>query len=541
MFGAVPDIGRAVARSFTLRTLAGQFEALPAEIIDVAERQPQHDAASQGTATWLAVSIVVREAMRGYYRHTKIIATVGPATDSEERLGQLILAGVDVLRLNMAHGTGEWAQNLIRRVRKVSNELDRHVAIMMDVKGPEIRTGVVSEPIELRVGDMFEFYTDRPSDDVRGVSVNYPGLPGDVSVGATILVDSGLIRLAVLEVEPTRVRCRVLTPGKLTSRRHVNLPGMNVNLPALTQKDEIDVRAGVEAGLDFVALSFVRRAEDIDLLRRFLVGLGSKARIIAKIEDQSGVRNLHSIIKATDAVMVARGDLGIEIDYHTLPLVQTQIVDLCLMEGKPVIIATHLLESMISAPMPTRAEISDISTAVRERADAVMLSGETTTGLYPLECVEVMKNIVGSIEPTEKRNTNDTIELHQPKSKMLRAAANLARELGDSGIVVFTRSGFLAYTLAALRAVGVPIYAFTDDEETFRQLLLPWGVEPFLMPFSDDPEETVSNALGYLKRQDWCGDGTWLVVITNVLAQGRIIDSLQLRQVEQGSPPSREG
>jgi pyruvate kinase len=479
--------------------------------------------------------------MRGYYRHTKIIATIGPATDSEERLGQLILAGVDVLRLNMAHGTGEWAQNLIRRVRKVSTDLDRHVAIMMDVKGPEIRTGVVPEAIELSAGDLFEFYTDEPSEDVRGVSVNYPGLPGDVSVGATILVDSGLMRLTVLEVHPTRVRCRVLTPGKLTSRRHVNLPGMNVNLPALTEKDEVDVRAGVEAGLDFVALSFVRRAEDIELLRRFLTSLGSKARIIAKIEDQSGVRNLHAIIKATDAVMVARGDLGIEIDYHTLPLVQTQIVDLCLMEGKPVIIATHLLESMISAPMPTRAEISDISTAVRERADAVMLSGETTTGMYPLECVEVMKNIVGSIEPTEKRSTNDTIELAQPKTKMLRAAANLARELGDSGIVVFTRSGFLAYTLAALRAVGVPIYAFTDDQETFRQLLLPWGVEPFLMPFSEDPEQTVQNALGYLKRQDWVGDGTWLVVITNVLAQGRVIDSLQLRQVEQGAPISREG
>ena len=479
--------------------------------------------------------------MRGYYRHTKIIATIGPATDSEERLGQLILSGVDVLRLNMAHGTGEWAQNLIRRVRKVSNDLDRHVAIMMDVKGPEIRTGVVDEPIDLRAGDVLEFHTDTPSADVRSVSVNYPGMPGDVSVGATILVDSGLIRMTVIEVEPTRVRCRVLTPGKLTSRRHVNLPGMNVNLPALTQKDEVDVRAGVEAGLDFVALSFVRRAEDIDLLRRFLTGLGSKARIIAKIEDQSGVRNLHSIIKATDAVMVARGDLGIEIDYHTLPLVQTQIVDLCLMEGKPVIIATHLLESMISAPMPTRAEISDISTAVRERADAVMLSGETTTGLYPLECVEVMKNIVGSIEPTETRSINDKIELAQPKAKMLRAAAVLARELGDSGIVVFTRSGFLAYTLAALRAGGVPIYAFTDDQETFRQLLLPWGVEPFLMPFSDDPEQTVQNALGYLKRQDWCGDGTWLVVITNVLAQGRIIDSLQLRQVEQDSPASREG
>ena len=477
--------------------------------------------------------------MRGYYRHTKIIATVGPATESEERLGQLITSGVDVLRLNMAHGSGDWAKSLIQRVRKVSLELDRHVAVMMDVKGPEIRTGVVDEVIDLKVGDLFEFYTDKPSGDIRGVSVNYPGLPTDVTRGATILVDSGLIRLEVLDLDDTHVRCRVLTPGKLGSRRHVNLPGMMVNLPSLTEKDERDLRAGVEAGIDFVALSFVRKSDDILLLRDFLDNLGSRARIIAKIEDQSGVRNMHSIIKVTDAVMVARGDLGIEIDYHTLPLVQTQLVDLCLKEGKPVIIATHLLESMISAPMPTRAEISDISTAVRERADAVMLSGETTTGMYPLECVDVMKNIVGSIEPTEKRPTNETLELEQPKAKMLRAAAVLARELGESGIVVFTRSGFLAYTLAALRAVGVPIYAFTDDAETFRHLLLPWGVEPFLMPFSDDPEETVKNALAYLKRQSWCDDGTWLVVITNVLAQGRIIDALQLRQVEAGPPVSR--
>jgi pyruvate kinase len=375
---------------------------------------------------------------------------------------------------------------------------------------------------------------------MRGVPVNYPGLPGDVTVGATILVDSGLIRLEVLETDATHVRCKVLTPGKLGSRRHVNLPGMMVNLPSLTEKDERDVRAGVEAGIDFVALSFVRKSDDILLLRDFLDSLGSRARIIAKIEDQSGVRNMHAIIKATDAVMVARGDLGIEIDYHTLPLVQTQLVDLCLKEGKPVIIATHLLESMISAPMPTRAEISDISTAVRERADAVMLSGETTTGLYPLECVDVMKNIVRSIEPTEKRPCNETLELEHHKAKLLRAATVLARELGDSGIVVFTRSGFLAYTLAALRAVGVPIYAFTDDAETFRHLLLPWGVEPFLMPFSDDPEETVQNALAYLRRQDWCDEGTWQVVITNVLAQGRIIDSLQLRQVEPGPPNSRK-
>ena len=470
--------------------------------------------------------------MRGYYRHTKIIATVGPSTESSEKLKQLILAGVDVIRLNMAHGADDWVSSLVKRLRDVSNEVQRHVAVMLDVKGPEIRTGVVAEPIELKIGDIFELFTASPSNGVRGVNVNYPGLPADVNVGATVLLDSGLIRMNVLEKDATHVRCRVLTPGKLGSRRHINLPGVDVNLPSLTEKDERDIRAGVAAGIDFVALSFVRRADDILVLRALLDHLGSKARIIAKIEDQGGLRNLEEIVKVADAVMVARGDLGIEVDYHTLALVQTRIVDLCLTEGRPVIIATHLLESMIAAPMPTRAEISDVSTAVRERADAVMLSGETTTGLYPLECVEVIKNIVKTIEPTEKRGINEVIKLDEPKAKMLRSAAVLAQQLGRSGIVVFTRSGMLAYTLAALRAVAVPIYAFTDDPALFRQLLLPWGVEPFLMEFSNDPEQTILNALANLKRGQWCDEGAWLVVITNVLAHDKVVDTIQLRQIE---------
>jgi pyruvate kinase len=471
--------------------------------------------------------------MPNHYRHTKIIATVGPATESRERLAQLIAGGVDVIRLNMAHGSCDWVKSLVHSVRDVSKEVLRHVAVMLDVKGPEIRTGLVAEPIDLQEGDLFEFYTaDRPSKSVRGIDVNYPGLPTDVHVGATMLVDSGLIRLKVIEKDETCVRCRVLTPGKLGSRRHINLPGVDINLPSITEKDERDIRAGVEAGIDFVALSFVRRSEDVMVLRALLDHLGSKARIIAKIEDQAGLRNLESIIQAADAIMVARGDLGIEIDYQTLPLVQTRIVEACLTQGKPVIIATHLLESMISAPMPTRAEISDISTAVRERADAVMLSGETTTGKYPLECIEVMKNIVKTIEPTEKRGINEVIKLTEPKAKMLRSAAVLAQEMGNSGIVVFTRSGFLAYMLAALRAVSVPIYAFTDDEALFRQLLLPWGVEPFLMPFNVDPEQTILDALAYLERRNWCEKGTWLVVITNALAHEKVIDAIQLRQIE---------
>ena len=470
--------------------------------------------------------------MRGHYRHTKIIATVGPSTETPERLAEVIGAGVDVLRLNMAHGTGEWVTNLVTRIREVSRQIGRHVAVMMDVKGPEIRTVAINESIDLKAGDAFEFHTAGGTEGVRGVGVNYPGLASDVTIGATVLVDSGLIRMQVIEKDDTHVRCRVITPGKLGSRRHINLPGVDVNLPALTEKDERDIRVGVAAGIDFVALSFVRKSEDILALRKLLDGLGSKARIIAKIEDQSGLRNLEAIVRASDAVMVARGDLGIEIDYFILPLVQTRIVEICLREGKPVIIATHLLESMISAPMPTRAEISDVSNAVRERADCVMLSGETTTGLYPMECVGVLKNILRSIEPVEKRGLNETIVLNEPKAKMLRSAAVLAQELGQSGIVVFTRSGFLAYTLAALRAVGVPIYAFTDDEALFRQMLLPWGVEPFLMEFSNDPEETIRNALAYLKRREWADVGTWLVVITNALARDKIIDAIQLRQIE---------
>jgi len=256
--------------------------------------------------------------MRGSYRHTKIIATVGPATESPEKLGKLILAGLDVMRLNMAHGTDDWVRSLVKRIREVSVEVQWHVAVMMDVKGPEIRTGVVAEPIELKAGELFELNTTGPRNGVRGVDVNYPGLPQDVNVGATVLLDSGLIRMEVVEKEETSIRCRVTTPGRLGSRRHINLPGVDVNLPSLTEKDERDIRVGVEAGCDFFALSFVRRADDILVLRALLDHLGSKARIIAKIEDQGGLRNLADIIKVADAVMVARGDLGIEIAYHTL-------------------------------------------------------------------------------------------------------------------------------------------------------------------------------------------------------------------------------
>lgn len=473
------------------------------------------------------------------YRHTKIIATLGPATESKEMLAQLIRSGVDILRLNMAHASHQWVKDAMWFIREVSAEVGRHVAVMMDVKGPEIRTGKVERPISLAPGDRIEFHIEGadPSGDIPSVSVNYPGLPADLEVGNVVLVDSGLIRMRVFEKDAQRIRLEVLTPGELGSKRHINLPGVQVNLPALTEKDEADLRAGVESGIDFVALSFVRQAEDVRTLRELLDRLGSKARIVAKIEDQAGVRNLTAIVRAADAIMVARGDLGIEIDFHRLPLVQTEMVRACQADGKPVIVATHLLESMISSPMPTRAEISDVSNAVRERADAIMLSGETTVGAYPLESVQVLKSIIQSIEPSVDQGLNPHIVLKEPKAMMLRSAAVLAGELersgkGHSGIVVFSRSGFLPYVLGSLRPHGIPIYAFTDVEPVFRQLLLPWGVEPFLMPFSDDPERTILDALSYLKRREWARPGEWLVVITNALADDKIVDSLQLRQVE---------
>lgn len=469
-----------------------------------------------------------------YFRQTKIIATLGPATESKVMLAKLILAGVDILRLNMAHATHQWVDDAMWFIREASAEVGRQVGVMMDVKGPEIRTGRVPAPIEVKEGDRFEFHIEAasPTGDIPAVSVNYPGLPGDIAVGTVMLIDSGLIRMRVLSKDAERIRCEVLTPGSIGSKRHINLPGVFVNLPCLTEKDENDLRAGVRAGIDFVALSFVRQAEDIRVLRQFLDQLGSPAKIIAKIEDQAGVRNMAAIIAEADGVMVARGDLGIEIDYHRLPLVQTELVAACRAAGKPVIIATHLLETMITSPMPTRAEISDVSNAVREQADAVMLSGETTVGKYPLESVQVMKNIIQSIEPSVDSALNAALSLHEPKAKMLRSAALLAQDLEHSAIVVFTRSGFLAYTLGALRARGVPIFAFTDVEPIFRQLLLPWGVEPFLIKFFDDPEETILHALGILRDKHWAQAGSTMVVITNALARGHIIDTLQLRRLE---------
>ncbi|MGE9294684.1 MAG: pyruvate kinase, partial [Puniceicoccales bacterium] len=368
----------------------------------------------------------------------------------------------------------------------------------------------------------------------RGVTVNYPKFSRDVQPGATLLVDSGLVRMKILEIMDDRVRCEVMIPGPMGNRRHINLPGTKISLPALTEKDRGDIDLGVAEGCDFFALSFVREADDLDIMRRYLAERGSQARIIAKIEDQTAITNLDSIIVAADALMVARGDLGIECPYEQLPVIQRRAVNKCIEQKKPVIIATHMLESMIENPLPTRAEVSDIANAVFEKADAVMLSGETTTGKYPVECVNVMDRISRQIE-RELRNEplSPNVLLKTPKARMLKASTQLAEEL-RAGIVVYSRRGYLAEVLSALRPGYSPIFLFTDEPLLFRQMLLLRGVEPFLMDFSDDSEETIQRSFERLKtsRHRWATPGDWMVVITNVLAGNRSIDSVQMRQVE---------
>jgi len=468
------------------------------------------------------------------YRRTKIVFTLGPATSDERMLEQLILAGVDVCRLNMAHADHVWTRAMIRRVRESCRRAGREIALMMDVKGPEIRTGDLAAPVELAAGQLVDLLPrpGAPEEGVLAVPVNYPGFGGDVAPGVTVLVDSGLIRLEVVTATAERVRCRVVVPARLGNRRHINLPGVKVRLPALTAKDRADIAVGVEEGVDFFALSFVREADDIDILRRLLTEARSTARIIAKIEDQSAIANLDDIVQASDAVMVARGDLGIEVPMEDLPLIQKRAVDTCIRLRKPVIVATHLLESMIASPVPTRAEVSDIAGAVWSQADAIMLSGETTTGLYPLECVHFMKRVAGRIEGGARPGHNTALPLRTNKDRLLRAAVMLAEEIGEAGIVVFTRNGQLPQTLAALRASRCPVYAFTDDAQVFRHLLLVWGVEPFRMTFSPQPEQTIRDAFDYLMRRGWVARGDCLVVVTNVLAGERIIDSIQMRPVE---------
>jgi pyruvate kinase len=468
------------------------------------------------------------------FRHTRVTFTIGPATESEAQLEAIIKAGANVVRLNMAHADHTWVRTIVARVREVSVRMKKELAVMMDIKGPEIRTGARQDPAQLVVDQLVDVTgsdTAPAAGDVLVIPTNYPKMITAVPVGGVVLVDNGLIQLRVLEQRPDRLRCKVEQPGPLGSRRHINLPGVKVDLPALTDKDRADVAVGCEVGVDFYALSFVREAADVHALRALLAQHKSDAHIISKIEDQSAIAHLGDILEATDALMVARGDLGIEIPYETLPQVQRQAVAMAIARRKPVIVATHMLESMIHAPVPTRAEVTDVSNAVLEMADSVMLSGETTTGKHPIRCVDVMTRIATTTERELPRKLSDEQLNETPKIKLLRAAAGLAQDLGNTGIIAFTRNGDVPRTLSSLRAIGCPIYAFMEETHVHRKMSLLWGVESFQMKFEPKAEDNITLALARLRDEGLAEPGQVLVIVTNVILGPSVIDSVQLRAV----------
>ena len=465
-------------------------------------------------------------------RRTKIVATLGPATDSREVIGQMVGAGVDIFRLNMTHAKDEWVREVVPMIRDASTKMDHPVAVLVDLQGPSIRTGDLAEPLELTEGGKVELVTESSDVGKGSIFVNYRGLVDDLDVGDLVMVDNGVIQLKVISKQDgKRLNCEVLTPGIIGSRRHINLPGVYVRLPGLTEADRKCATLAAEVGADFVALSFVREAEHIAQLRDLLKSEGSRAQVVAKIEDQEAMRNLDEIIVASDAVMVARGDLGIEVHVEELPLVQRRIVGKCIKLGKRVIVATHMLESMIENPLPTRAEVSDVANAVYEQVDALMLSGETSVGSHPVKCVEILNRIAARNEVGGAGFAKHA-DIKSHKQKTVKAAVALADSIPGCVIVVFTKRGVMADYVANLRPEGALAYAFTADEQVIRYLCLSRGVAAFLSPVSGDPEVIVSGALDKLKGKGLINSGDSVVVLSDVLGEEFAQDSIHLRQIE---------
>ena len=465
-------------------------------------------------------------------RKTKIICTIGPATASYAALSALYDAGMNVVRLNMSHADHASAAKVINWIRTLNKKVRYPVPILLDTQGPEIRTGDLGTELNLTKGDVITV-TVRDDADVEATSihVDYAELVDAVAVGDRITVDNGLVNLEVLEKEGLQLTSRVLDGGKIGSRRHVNLPGIRVNLPAITEKDAADIDFGVKHEVDFIALSFVRRAEDVEMLRKHLGRKAGKVKIIAKIEDSEGVDNIEDIVRASDGVMVARGDLGVEIDIAELPNVQRRIVRLCQEHGKRSIVATHLLESMIENPIPTRAEATDVANAVYEEVDAVMLSAETSVGKHPQRCVGYLDSIARASERYPGLGFARARDRDGEKAHLASAAVELAESIGARGIVVITRRGVMADHVTACHPQGVPIYAFTNDSSTRRRLMLNRHLVSHRTAFSSDPEKTLRTAFRALRQREDFAPTDRVVVLSDILA-GQGVDAIQVRRIE---------
>lgn len=430
-------------------------------------------------------------------RRVKIIATLGPASDSPEGIGRLIEAGANAFRLNFSHGTQEDHGRRLEQIRRISTALDIPVSIIQDLSGPKMRTGRLKDgrPLELRPGDEV-LLTSRPVEGTTGViPVSYSRLAEDLPVGARVLMDDGRIELEVLGFAGQDLRCRVVHGGSLGEKKGVNFPGIPLPIPSITAKDRADLVFGLAQGVDYVALSFVRRAEDVREVRRLIAAQGQSVPLIAKIERPEALDDLDAILEASDGVMVARGDLGVELPPERVPVIQKQIVEQANRGDCLVIIATQMLESMMHDPRPTRAEASDVANAVIDGADAVMLSGETAVGAYPVETVRMMARIVEEAERSGLRQDLSAVPGGRQRPPtyahaIAHAAWDIAHDMALDAIIAFTQSGFTARLIAKDRPC-VPILATTPHEAVWRQLALLWGVTPVLCPFVEDTDGMV--------------------------------------------------
>ena len=465
-------------------------------------------------------------------RKTKIICTIGPKTESFDQLEKLALAGMNVVRLNMSHAKHDGAARIIRAVKTLNRKLADPIAILLDTQGPEIRTGDITGELALTTGDEITISVRDGGDvEASSIRIHYDDLVSALKIGDRITVDNGIINQQVLTKNDNgTLGCKIIDGGILKSKRHVNLPGIRVNLPAITNKDRSDIAFGIEQEVDFIALSFVREAEDVRELKALLGKKAGKIKIIGKIEDQSGVANLDDILQEVDGIMVARGDLGVEINLAELPNVQRKIVRRCAEEGKRVIVATHLLESMIENPIPTRAEVTDVANAIDEEVDAVMLSGETTIGRYPIRCVEQLVEIARASERVPGLSFVQKLTPDSDKQQIAHYAVQLAESIGAKGTVVITRRGYMADFVTNCHPQKSRIYAFTNDSQTRRRLVLNRNVSPYRIAFSQDPEKTLTSAFKLLKNKAGLDSGDKVVVISDMLS-GQGIEAIQVRKL----------
>jgi pyruvate kinase len=467
-------------------------------------------------------------------KKTKIVATIGPVTTSEAVLTKLVKAGLNVARLNFSHGDFAEHQEKVDNIRIVSEKLGTPIALLQDLSGPKIRIGdFYQERVTLKEGDEFILTTEKCVGDEHRASVNYPKLPQEIKPGAFIMVDDGKKKLQVVSIKGNEIKTKIIVGGETKGRRGVNLPGTDLSISSLTAKDKKDIEFGVSNQVDFVALSFVRRAADVHELRRILEKKGLPAQIIVKIETTQAIDNLEEILRATDAVMVARGDLAVEVPMERVPLLQKQIVHMSRELGKPVIVATQMLESMISAPVPTRAEVNDVANAILDGTDAVMLSEETTLGKFPVEAVSMMSKIAMEIEAepdTRPIIDGDDLGLDSVAESVSESVETVAYSVDAAAIVALSASGFTMRAISRYRP-DQRIVVLTPNERTVRRACLSYGCYGYHVDSFKEIAEAVSEATTILKKEKFAKKGDRFVVCGGApLGKGGETNFLMVRE-----------